>query len=121
MSGKSGGAASCIFCRIVGGEIKARLLHEDAEIVAIEDANPQAPIHALVISRTHIPTLNDLGPDHEGLIGRMVLVANEVARSKGLKERGYRLVWNYLEEAGQSVFHVHLHLLGGRRMGWPPG
>ena len=114
-------AASCIFCRIASGEIPSRRVHEDAEIVAFEDVNPQAPVHVLVVPRAHIPTLNDLDPTTAALAGRIVMVGREVAHKKGLGERGYRLVWNCLEEAGQSVFHLHLHVLGGRPMGWPPG
>jgi histidine triad (HIT) family protein len=111
----------CLFCRIVSGEIPARRVHEDQEIVAFEDVNPQAPVHVLVVPRAHVPTLNDLDPSQTALAGRIVMVGREVARKKGLGERGYRLVWNCLEEAGQSVFHIHLHVLGGRPMGWPPG
>jgi histidine triad (HIT) family protein len=113
--------SSCIFCRIASGEIPTRRVHEDDEIVAFEDANPQAPTHTLIVPRVHIATINDLGPDQAGLIGRMVLTAQGVAATKGLGDRGYRLVWNCLEEAGQSVFHIHLHLLGGRPFRWPPG
>lgn len=114
-------AASCIFCRIASGEIPSRRVHEDTEILAFEDVNPQAPVHVLVVPRAHIPTLNDLDATTAGLAGRIVMVGREVAHRKGLGERGYRLVWNCLEEAGQSVFHLHLHVLGGRPMGWPPG
>lgn len=121
MSDERKNSASCVFCKIIRGEIPSRRIHEDDEIVAFEDANPQAPTHTLVVPRMHIPTLNDLGPEHEALIARIVLAAQRLAASKGLAERGYRLVWNCLEEAGQSVFHIHLHLLGGRRMKWPPG
>ncbi len=113
--------APCIFCRIANGEIPSRRVHEDPEIVAFEDVNPQAPVHVLVVPRAHIPTLNDLDTASGALVGRIILVGREVARKKGLGERGYRLVWNCLEEAGQSVFHIHLHVLGGRPMGWPPG
>ena len=112
---------SCIFCRIASGEIPSRRAHEDPEIVAFEDVNPQAPVHVLVVPRAHIATLNDLDPASGEFIGRMILVGRKVAREKGLGDRGYRLVWNCLEEAGQSVFHIHLHVLGGRPMGWPPG
>jgi len=121
MGAQQSGSTSCVFCRIVGGEIPARRVHEDDEIIAFDDANPQAPVHTLVVPRIHIPTLNDLGPDHEALVGRIIMVAKGVAATKGLAERGYRLVWNCLAEAGQSVFHLHLHVLGGRSMGWPPG
>lgn len=117
----SAAEAPCLFCRIASGEIPSRRVHEDPEIVAFEDVNPQAPVHVLVVPRAHIPTLNDLDPAAAALAGRIVMVGREVARKKGLAGRGYRLVWNCLEEAGQSVFHLHLHVLGGRPMGWPPG
>ena len=121
MNQGGGEPSSCIFCRIARGEIPARLAHEDEEIVAFEDANPQAPTHTLIVPRAHIATLNDLSPADEGLIGRMVLIAQGVAVKKGLGESGYRLVWNCQEGAGQSVFHIHLHLMGGRPFRWPPG
>jgi histidine triad (HIT) family protein len=114
-------AASCLFCRIVAGEIPARKVHEDGEVIAFEDVNPQAPVHTLIVPRAHIATLNDLGPEQAGLVGRLVLAAGEIAAARGVATRGYRLVWNCMEEAGQTVFHLHLHLLAGRRMGWPPG
>jgi histidine triad (HIT) family protein len=90
-------------------------------VVAFEDINPQAPIHTLIVSKSHVPTLNDVGAEQEGLLGHMMLVATRVARDKGLDAKGFRLVANCLESAGQSVFHIHLHLLGGRRFAWPPG
>ena len=114
-------SSTCIFCRIASGEIPSQRVHEDDEIVAFEDVNPQAPTHTLIVPRAHIPTINDLVPDQAGLIGKMVLAAQALAAKKGLAERGYRLVWNCQEEAGQSVFHIHLHLLGGRPFKWPPG
>ena len=89
--------------------------------MALEDIHPQAPTHTLVISKSHIATLNDVGAEQEGLLGHMMLVAARVAKDKGLHTEGYRLVANCLEGAGQSVFHIHLHLLGGRRFAWPPG
>ena len=112
---------SCLFCRIGHGEIPAQKVFEDDEIVAFEDINPQAPVHVLVIPRQHVATLNDLQTEHDALIGRMHRVAALLARDRGLAERGYRVVMNCNAEAGQSVFHVHLHLLGGRAMHWPPG
>ncbi len=118
---ESNAQSSCLFCRIIRGEIPSRRVHEDVEIVAFEDVNPQAPVHILIVPRVHIATLNELDAQAEGLAGRIILAAKDIARARGLAERGYRLVWNCLEEAGQSVFHIHLHLLGGRRMGWPPG
>jgi histidine triad (HIT) family protein len=122
MSSERGGAdPGCIFCRIVSGEIPAERLHEDASTLAFADRNPQAPVHLLVVPKVHIPTLDDLVPEDGPLVGQMVLGGAKAARAAGLGDRGYRLVWNCREEAGQSVFHVHLHVLGGRRMGWPPG
>jgi histidine triad (HIT) family protein len=112
--------ADCVFCRIGRKEIPAKVVHEDAQVLAFEDLNPQAPTHTLVIPKAHFATFDDVGPGEEGLLGRMILVAAKVARDKGLAA-GYRLVGNCREEAGQSVFHIHLHLLGGRRFGWPPG
>ena len=112
---------SCLFCRIGRSEIPAQKVFEDGEIVAFEDIHPQAPVHVLVIPRLHVATLNDLQSEHDALIGRMHRVAALLARDRGLADRGYRVVMNCNAEAGQSVFHVHLHLLGGRAMQWPPG
>lgn len=111
----------CIFCRIAAGEIPADVVHDDGEILAFRDVNPQAPTHVLVIPRRHIATLLDADPADAELLGKLQLAAIEIARKEGLDSRGFRLVTNCLEEAGQSVFHVHLHLMGGRQMGWPPG
>ena len=112
---------SCLFCRIIAREAPGRILHEDERLVAIQDINPQAPMHLLVIPRKHIPTLNDLTPEDDGLVGEMLRQAAALARERGLSDRGYRAVLNCNREAGQSVFHVHLHVLGGRSMRWPPG
>jgi len=111
----------CIFCKIVAGEIPARRVAETSTLMAFEDVNPQAPVHVLIVPRQHIATLNDLTPDHASLVGEMILLAASVARETGVNETGYRLVMNCLEEAGQTVFHIHMHILGGRRMTWPPG
>lgn len=113
--------SECIFCRIVAGELPAELIHEDDEIVAFRDIEPQAPVHVLIVPRRHVATLLDLDPEDAGLLGRLQTTAIHLARRLGLEERGFRLVLNCLEEAGQSVFHIHLHLLGGRPMRWPPG
>ena len=113
--------SDCLFCRIARKEIPARLAHEDDQVVAFEDISPQAPTHTLIIPKQHIATLNDVGPGDEPLLGHMVQVASQVARARGLSESGFRLVANCMEGAGQSVFHLHLHLLGGRRFTWPPG
>jgi histidine triad (HIT) family protein len=111
----------CLFCRMVAGEIQPDMVYEDDEIMAFRDVNPQAPTHVLVIPKRHIATTNDLQPDDAELVGRMVLVAGKVAVDDGVDERGYRVLLNCNREAGQSVFHIHLHVLGGRPMGWPPG
>lgn len=111
----------CIFCKIAGKKIPARLIHEDDEIVAFHDINAQAPVHVLIIPREHIATINDAQPEHAGLIGKMVLQAKKIAKDMNISEKGYRLVLNCNWEAGQSVYHIHLHLLGGRAMQWPPG
>lgn len=111
----------CIFCKIAAGTIPAPLLYEDKQIVAFSDLNPQAPTHVLIIPRLHIATLNELELEHVPLVGQMFLVAKQIAAEIGIAARGYRTVFNCNIEAGQSVFHIHLHLLGGRYMGWPPG
>ncbi len=111
----------CLFCKMVAGEIKPDTVYEDDEVLAFRDINPQAPTHVLVVPKRHIATLNDLAPGDGELIGRLYLAAKEVAQQENIAERGYRTLINCNAEAGQSVFHVHLHLLGGRPMGWPPG
>ena len=111
----------CLFCRIASGQIPSKKVYEDDEIVAFEDINPQAPVHLLLIPRKHTATLNDLAPEDDATVGRLHRVAAELARDRDLAERGYRVVLNCNAEAGQTVFHIHLHLLGGRRLEWPPG
>jgi histidine triad (HIT) family protein len=111
----------CIFCKIAAGEIPAELVYEDDSVVAFRDLNPQAPTHVLVIPRAHIATLNELRPQDEAIVGRMYGAAREIAAREGLAEAGYRTVVNCNEAGGQTVFHIHLHLLGGRMMHWPPG
>jgi histidine triad (HIT) family protein len=112
---------SCLFCRIIAGEIPGKVLFQDDRLVVLQDVNPQAPLHALVIPRKHVATLNDLSPDDDGLVGEMIRRAATLAREHGVSERGYRTVFNCNSEAGQSVFHIHLHVIGGRPMAWPPG
>jgi histidine triad (HIT) family protein len=112
---------SCLFCRIASGEIPASKVFEDDELLAFNDINPQAPLHVLVIPKRHIATTNDLAAPDDGLIGRIVRRGVAIAAEKGYAERGYRLVLNCNPEAGQTVFHIHAHLLAGRRLGWPPG
>ena len=114
-------ARDCLFCRIVAGEIPATLVHRDETLVAFTDINPQAPLHVLIVPTRHIATLNDLGPADDALVGTMFRRAAALARERGYAERGYRTVFNCNREAGQTVFHIHLHLLAGRGLGWPPG
>ena len=113
--------SDCLFCKFVSGEIKADVVYEDDHVLAFRDINPQAPVHVLVIPKRHISTLNDLTPDDAELVGRLYLAAKQVARDEGIDEAGYRTIMNCNEQAGQTVFHIHLHLLGGRGMSWPPG
>ncbi len=111
----------CIFCKIVAGEIPADIIYEDEDVLVFRDLNPQAPTHVLVIPRCHIPTLNDLQPENAPLVGKMSLAAKTVARQEGIADEGYRVVFNCNAGAGQTVFHIHMHVLGGRPMHWPPG
>ncbi len=113
--------SECVFCRMADGTIKPDIVYEDEEVLAFRDINPQAPVHILVIPKRHIGTVNDLMESDAGLAGRLTLVAREIAAEQGVAEDGYRVVLNCNADAGQSVFHLHLHLLGGRRLGWPPG
>ncbi len=112
---------SCIFCRIIDGELAGDIVYEDADVLAFRDINPQAPHHILVIPRKHVATVNGFEPADAELIGKLVLAAQSVAAEIGVAEEGYRLVLNCGRDAGQTVFHVHLHLLAGRSMHWPPG
>lgn len=110
---------NCIFCKIAAGEIDSDIVHETDDIVAFTDLNPQAPMHILIIPRRHIATINDLAESDSEIIGQLFLAAKAIAAREGYTD--YRVVMNCNADAGQSVFHVHLHLLGGRRFGWPPG
>lgn len=111
----------CLFCRIIAGDIPAELVYETDSVVAFRDINPQAPTHVLVIPRRHIATLDDLEAADRELVGDLYLAAQAIAAEEGIVGSGYRTVINCGEGAGQSVFHVHLHVLGGRRLAWPPG
>jgi histidine triad (HIT) family protein len=113
--------ADCLFCKIVSGDIPGAIVYRDDHLVAFKDINPQAPLHALIVPRRHIATLNDLVREDDDLVGEMVRRAAAIAQEHGYAERGYRTVFNCNAEAGQSVFHIHLHVLGGRAMSWPPG
>jgi histidine triad (HIT) family protein len=113
--------SSCLFCRIASGEVPSTPVYSDEHVYAFRDINPQAPAHVLVVPRKHLSTLNDLTPEDDALVGEMVRRAGVIARELGYADIGYRTVFNCNAAAGQTVFHVHLHLLAGRRMGWPPG
>jgi histidine triad (HIT) family protein len=113
--------SDCIFCKIVEKKIPAKIVYEDDTVLAFEDLTPQAPVHVLLIPKKHISTLLDAGDEDLNLFGHIIKAANGIAREKGIAERGFRLVANCNAESGQSVFHVHFHLLGGRPMHWPPG
>ena len=107
----------CIFCRIISGEFQSDILYQDDEVIALRDINPQAPTHILIMPKAHIPSLAGITMDHQTLMGHLVRVAGELAKSEGIAERGYRLVINSGPDSGQEVPHLHLHLLGGRRLG----
>ena len=113
--------SECLFCKIAKGEIPTDILYEDEQVMAFRDINPQGPVHVLVIPKEHIPTLNDLDERHSGLVARIILVAKDTAEREGIAESGYRMVLNCNRHGGQEIFHIHLHLIGGRQMTWPPG
>lgn len=112
---------NCIFCKILAGEVPAKILYEDDQVAAIEDINPQAPTHILIFPREHIRTTLDLGEKDSPLVGHIFQIACKLAKEGGFAENGFRIVNNCNEGAGQSVWHIHFHLLGGRSMSWPPG
>lgn len=112
---------SCIFCQIISGKIPSEKVYEEGRLFAFRDANPQAPTHILIVPKKHFETLLELGEEHRELIGAIHLAANHIARKEGIAEKGFRLVVNCKEDGGQTVFHLHYHLLGGRVMAWPPG
>ncbi|MFN3567320.1 MAG: histidine triad nucleotide-binding protein [Caldimicrobium sp.] len=112
---------SCIFCKIVNKEIPAKIVYEDEKVLAFHDINPQAPYHILIIPKKHISTLLEIQEEDKELIGYIYLIIKKIAEELGFAERGYRVVVNCKEEAGQTVFHVHFHVLAGRPMDWPPG
>jgi len=112
--------SSCLFCRIIAGEAPSQKVYEDDQVFAFKDIRPQAPVHLLVCPRLHIPTLNDAVPEHGALLAHMFEVAKELARQNGIDQKGYRTVFNVNSGAGQTVFHLHLHVIGGRPLSWPP-
>jgi histidine triad (HIT) family protein len=111
----------CLFCKIAQQQIPATIIYQDEHLVAFRDISPQAPVHALVIPRRHITTLNDLQPTDADLLGRMIIAAQQIAAQDGIAESGFRLAMNCNSDGGQTVYHIHLHVLGGRAMHWPPG
>jgi histidine triad (HIT) family protein len=113
--------SDCLFCKIAAGTIPAKLIHDDGEVIAFADIDPQAPVHLLVVPRKHVPTLNDLSPADDLLVGKLFRVAAALAKQHGVAETGWRGVINVNADGGQLVFHVHLHVLGGRELAWPPG
>jgi histidine triad (HIT) family protein len=112
---------NCLFCRIVNKKIPAKVVAEDDKILAFEDVNPQAPVHVLLIPKDHYASLNEIPEDKRGILADVLLKAREIARAKGIDQKGYRVVLNTARDSGQAVFHIHFHLLGGRIMSWPPG
>lgn len=111
----------CIFCEIVKKKIPAKILYEDDSVIAFDDINPQAPVHVLVIPKKHISTILDIKDEDQALLGYLFQIANKIARDKKVADRGFRLIINCNPEAGQTVYHLHLHILAGRLMHWPPG
>ena len=113
--------SDCLFCKIVNKEIPSDIVYENEHVLAFNDINPIAPVHILIIPKEHIPTLNDLEENHTQTMGELFLAAKAIASKEGLSDSGYRTVFNCNEDAQQTVFHIHLHLIGGRKMTWPPG
>ena len=113
--------SDCLFCRIVEKKIPAKVVYEDDQILAFDDVNPRAPVHTLVIPKQHVASVQDLGESDRTLLAQLLLACTNVAKNKGLADPGFRLVVNTGRDGGQTVFHLHFHVLGGRRMAWPPG
>jgi histidine triad (HIT) family protein len=113
--------ADCLFCKIAAGTVPATIVHKDEHLIAIKDVNPQAPMHVLIVPRRHIATLNDLAASDDQLVGEMIRRAAAIARDNGHADGGYRTVFNCNADAGQTIFHIHLHVLAGRPLSWPPG
>ena len=111
----------CLFCKIIAGDIPAEIIYESDTAIAFRDINPRAPTHVLIVPREHIATINDINPEQEAIVGSLFSAARAIAAQEGISDDGYRAVMNCNAAAGQTVFHLHLHLLGGRILGWPPG
>ncbi|MFH1287186.1 MAG: histidine triad nucleotide-binding protein [bacterium] len=111
----------CLFCKIINKEIKSDIIHEDKECIAFNDINPQAPVHFLIIPKKHISTILDIKEEDNKLIGHLFSIANKLAKEKKVDLRGFRLIMNCNPDSGQVIYHIHLHVLGGRKMNWPPG
>ena len=120
-SAQPGYVETCIFCKVAKGLVRADVVYQDSELLAFRDIHPQAPVHILIIPRTHITALWDADDSHAVLMGRLLLAANTIAEQEGVNESGFRVVANAGPDAGQSVDHLHLHVLGGRKLEWPPG
>ena len=112
---------SCLFCKIINRDIPASIVYEDDRVLAFDDINPQASTHVLIVPKQHIATLNDLEAGHDAIVGELVRRAAAIAKERGIDASGFRAVFNTNRDAGQTVFHIHLHLLGGRSLAWPPG
>lgn len=113
--------SDCLFCKILDGDVPADIIFESETAIAFRDINPKAPTHVIIIPRRHIPTINDISEDDQAIVGSLYSAARTIADAEGIADEGYRVVMNCNAAAGQSVFHIHLHLLGGRTLGWPPG
>ena len=112
---------NCLFCKIIAGEIPSDKVYENEHVFAFRDIDPKAPTHILIVPKEHIATTNDLDESHKSIVGEIVLTAKQLAEDEGIAESGYRTVFNCNKDGGQAVYHIHLHLLGGRQMNWPPG
>jgi len=113
--------SNCIFCKILKKELPCKMVYEDDLCIAFDDINPQAPVHVLIVPREHIPTMNDLKENHKELIGHLCMVVNRISEIKKIKDPGFRVVINCNQAGGQMVYHLHIHVMGGRQMTWPPG
>lgn len=113
--------SSCIFCKIISKEIPSKIVYEDEEVLSFYDINPQAPVHLLLIPKKHIPSLAEISESDQTILGKLLFSASKIAKKVGISEDGYRLVINTNRDAQQTVFHIHIHIIGGRPMSWPPG